>query len=75
MAKAERWLKALKIRGEDGRCMNHKFQWINGVVTALHSAQELTHELHSKFGFSYFLTRRLCQVIMFFLLSLFHTCH
>ena len=61
ISEAIMWLKSLKIVDKDNNVINNRFRFINGLILALSSVQQLTLYLCKEFNFEFLLTRRLCQ--------------
>ena len=58
--KAICWLQSWKICDKKGEIINHRFRFPEGLCLALRVAMLLSHELAHNYGFTYFMTRRMC---------------
>ncbi len=58
---AIQWLKTIRILDKDGKVINNRFRFLNGMILALSSVQQLMEHCCSQFDFDFLLTRRICQ--------------
>lgn len=55
------WIKGWKIINSDGKCVNDKFRFVDGLLLSLTSMKEILLHLIEERNWKYLLTRRLCQ--------------
>ncbi len=58
---AIKYIRSLKVMDKDGKIINNKFRWMEGMVMALNSIKGLAIQLCTYEGFDFLLTRRLNQ--------------